>query len=176
MNIFKKTMQYFDRLTHEIKQLNLKKCCIFSIIFLLLGVISWLIGGWVDEVTVFFIFPRSAIPLLYAFLLWGISFCFCGFIFAGVLFGCEKYRRNKTYKICLFIVIMQIFTLCVYPMFFGALAPLMTFILLLISLLFCFLAIMASIKVYCLWTICLCVQFLWLLYNSYIALAFAFVN
>lgn len=176
MNIFKRTMQYFDKLAYEIKLLNFKKCCIFSIAFLILGVVSWLIGGWVDKVTMFYIFPRSAIPLLYAFILWGISFAFCGFIFGGVLFSCERYRRHKAYKTALFIIVMQIFILCVYPVFFGALAPLMTFVILLVSLLFCFLAIMSSIKVYCLWTICLCIQFLWLLYNSYISLAFAFVN
>ena len=176
MNVYRKIMRYFDNVSCEIRMLDLKKCCIFSIIFLILGVMSWFVGGWVDEVRMFFIFPRCAIPLFFAFLLWGVSFCFCGFIFAGVLFGCEKYKRAKTHKIALFIIVMQIFTLCVYPMFFGAVAPLMTFILLLISLLFCFLAIMASIRVYCIWSVCLCVQFLWLLYNSYVSLAFAFVN
>ena len=176
MNALKSVMRYFDQLAHEIRLLNLKKCCIFSCIFLVLGIFSWIVGGRVDKVTVFYIYPRCAIPILYAFLLWGVSFCFCGFVLGGVVFGCEKYKRQKTYKIGFFICIMQMFTLCVYPLFFGALAPLVAFAILLISMMFCFLAIMASFKIYCLWTICLSIQFLWLLYNAYVSLAFAFVN
>ncbi len=176
MNVLKRVMKYFDHLSHEIKLLDLKKSCIFSCVFLVLGIISWIIGGRVDKVTLFYIFPRCALPILYAFLLWGISFCFCGFILGGVIFGCEKYKRTRAYKIALFVIIMQIFTLCIYPLFFGALAPIVAFIITLVAMMFCFLAIMASFKLYCLWTVCLSIHFLWLLYNSYVALAFAFVN
>ncbi len=176
MNIFKRIIRYFDALSHDIRLLNLKNCCIFSVIFFILGIGSWIICGRIDDATIFYIFPRCAISIIYAYILWGISFAFVGFIFAGVIFGCEKYKRANAYKIALFIIIMQVFTYCVYPVFFGAVAPLITFILLLIAILFCFLAIMASFKFYCLWTICISIHFLWLLYNCYVCLAFAFVN
>ncbi len=176
MNIIKKIFCYFDHINHEIRMLNLKSCAISSAVFLILGVVSWIIGGRTDKISLIYIFPRSALPLIYAFMLWGVAFAFLGFIFGGVLFGCERYKRQKTYKIALFIVITLVFNLCIYPVFFGALSPIITFILLLASLMFCVLAIMASFKVYSLWTVCLCLYFLWLLYNSYVTLAFAFVN
>lgn len=176
MSVLKKIMSYFDHINHEIKMLNLKACAISSGIFLILGIVSWIIGGRTDKVTIIYILPRSALPLIYAFLLWAVAFAFLGFIFGGVLFGCERYRRKSTYKIAFFVVITLIFNLCIYPVFFGALSPIIAFVLLLSSIMFCALAIIASFKVYALWTVCLSLYFLWLLYNAYVTLAFAFVN
>lgn len=176
MNIFKRIFSYFDHINHEIKLINLKACCIFASVFLALGITSWIIGGGADKVKTFFIFPRSALPVLYAFLLWGVGFAFLGFIVGGVLLGCEKYRRKSAHKITFFLIITLIFNLCVYPVFFGALSPIISFVLLLVSLMFCSLAIIASFRVYALWTVCISLYFLWLLYNCYVSLAFAFVN
>lgn len=176
MSFIKSVILYFDRINREIKMLNLKACTISSGVFLILGVISWIIGGRTDKITSFHIFPRSALPIIYAFLLWGLAFAFLGFIFGGVIFGCEHYKRKRAYKIAFFILIMLVFNLCVYPVFFGALSPIIAFVLLLTSLMFCSLAIMSSFKLYSLWTVCLILYFLWLLYNCYVALAFAFVN
>lgn len=176
MNVIKKILCYFDRVYCEIKMINIKACGIFSGIFLLLGIFSWIIGGRTDKVRIICVFPRSALPIVYEFILWGIAFAFLGFILGGVLFGCERYRRQIASKIALFIIITHIFTLCVYPAFFGAMSPIFSFVLLLISLMFCALAILSSFKLYSLWTVCLSLYFLWLIYNLYVALAFAFVN
>lgn len=176
MNIFKKIFSYFDSISHEIKLMNIKSCGIFSALFFILGIITWILSGKTDELVVLFIIPRAALPLPYAYILWGIYFAFTGFIFGGILFGCEKFKRQRSYKIAIFVVLMQIFSLCIYPMFFSIASPLLSFICCLLAVLFCILSIFASIKVYALWTICMFVNFLWLLYNSYVSLAFIFVN
>lgn len=176
MSIFKKIYSYFDSISNEIKLINLKASIICAIISFFLGIISWIIGGNISKIPIIYIFPRSALPLIFAYILWGVAFAFCGFIFGGIIFGCEKFKKSQAYKIGLFIVIMQIFTFCTYPVFFGALSPLITFILFLIAITFCVLGIVASIKVFSLWTICLIFNLLWLIYNCYVTLAFAFVN
>lgn len=176
MNIFKRILNYFDCVTHEIKQINVKAGLICGIISLILGIVSWVIGGKTANVSLIFIFPRSALPLIYAFILWGVSFIFIGFIIGGLLFSCDKFKRQKSYRPLLFIALMQLVTLCVYPVFFGSLSPFISFILLLIALVFCVFSIISTFKYFPFWTICLIIHFLWLLYNSYIALAFAFVN
>lgn len=174
--MFKKICCFIDGISHDIRLLNLKKSGIFSLVFLVLGVISWIIGGRTDKVTIYYIFPRLALPIGFAFFLWAISFALCGFLFSAVLFGCEKYKRNRAQKTAVLIAIMFLFTLCIYPLFFGAMSSILTFFSLLVALLFCFFAIISSIKLYSLWTIVLGVHFLWLLYNAFLALAFAFVN
>ena len=176
MNIFKKIFHYFDNISHEIKLINLKACAICSIVSFILGIISWIIGGSTGNVLVFYVFPHCTLPLTLAYMLWGIAFLFCGFIFGGILFGCEKFRRQQALKVCLFILIMQIFTFCIYPAFFGALSPFITLILILLAIIFCLFSIIAAYKMFSLWTICLIFYLLWLIYNCYITLAFAFVN
>lgn len=174
--MFKRLCNFFDGISHDIRLLNIKKSAIFSLVFLLLGVFSWIIGGRTDRVTIFYIFPRLALPTGIAFFMWAISFLLCGFLFAAVLCGCEKYKRHRAQKTAILICLMFLFTLCVYPLFFGAMSPILTFFVLLIALLFCFFAIISAIKLYSLWTIMLSVHFIWLLYNAFLALAFAFVN
>ena len=176
MNVIKKILCYFDKIYGEIKRINIKACLISSAVFFVLGIFSWIIGGRTDKVRILYIFPRSALPIVYEFILWGVAFMFLGFIFGGILFGCERYKRQFASKISLFIIISFIFTLCVYPVFFGALSPIFSFVLLLISLMFCALAILSSFKLYSLWTVCLTLYFLWLIYNLYVSLAFTFVN
>ena len=176
MNVFKKIFNYFDNISHEIKLINLKASIICAITSLIFGITSWIIGGSINKIPIIYIYPRSALPLAFAYILWGIEFAFCGFIFGGIIFGCEKFKRYQAYKIGMFIIIMQIFIFCIYPIFFGALSPLIAFIILLITIVFCFLSIIASIKIFPLWTICLIFNLLWLIYNSYVTLAFAFIN
>lgn len=176
MNIFKNFFSYFDSISHEIKLMNIKACGIFSALFLFSGIITWILSGKADELVVFLIAPRAALPLPYAYILWAIFFAFTGMILGGILFGCEKFKRQRAYKAAIFIVLMQLFSLCIYPMFFSVASPLLSFICCLVALMFCILTIMASIKAYALWTLCLFINFLWLLYNSYVSLAFVFVN
>lgn len=174
--MFKKIFCFINGINHDLRLLSFKKSGIFSVIFLILGIFSWIIGGRTDRVTIYYIFPRLALPLGCAFFIWALSFAMCGFIFGAVLYGCEKYKRKYAQKIAILIAIMYLFTLCVYPLFFGAMSSILTFFTLLLSTLFCFLAIASSVKIYPLWTIVLGIHFLWLLYNAFLALAFAFVN
>ena len=176
MNIFSRIIKYFDGLARDVRLLNFKLSCIFSLVFLISGIISWIICGNIDDVTVFIIFPRCAMPLGYVYILWAVGFIFLGFIFAGALFGCERYRRSNAYKIAMFLAMSHIFILCVYPILFGAYAPLIAFLIMLLGILFCFLALIVSFKQYCLWTICIFVYVFWLIYNAYVILAIAFVN
>ena len=156
--------------------IKLRHTIIFSGIFFILGIVSWIIGGGTNRVVLMYTFPRCAINVVFMFFFWGFSFIYCGAILAGTLFGCKKYIRHKAYKSGLYIIIMQLFTLMLYPLFFGAIAPFITLLANIVALLFCLLSIISSYRIYSLWTICLCLHFLWLFYNSYVCLAFIFIN
>lgn len=176
MKLFKKISCYFDRIAYEIRTIKGLQTLIFMGVFLFLGVLSWIIGGRVDKILLLYNFPLSAIGIGFAFLLWGISFILCGSVFAGIAFGCKRYRRNISYKICLYIVLMFIFMLTVYPLFFGARAPFFTFISLIVAISFCLMAILSAFKFYSLWTVALVLHELWLMYNAYVCLAFILIN
>ena len=176
MKLIKRISCYFDRISYEIRIIRRKHTLIFMGIFLLLGIFSWILGGKTDRVMLLYSFPRAAIGIGFMFILWGFSFMFCGCIFAGIAFSCERYRRHISQKICLYIILMQLFTLIAYPLFFGAIAPFIAFLSLIISIFFCIMAILSSIKFFTLWTVFLSVHILWLFYNAYICLAFIFIN
>ena len=176
MKFIKKISCYFDRVSCEIRKINKKNTLIFMGIFLILGVFCWIMGGKTDRVMLLYRFPRIAIGVGFMFFLWGISFVFCGLIFSGIILSCEKYRRHISYKISLYLVLMQLFTYIVYPLFFGATAPFLSFLSLLIAIFFCFLAISSSFRFYSIWTICLILHMIWLVYNAYVSLAFILIN
>ncbi|MBQ7760740.1 MAG: hypothetical protein IJ400_01680 [Clostridia bacterium] len=176
MKFFKIINCFFNRISSEIQKISYKKLGIFSAIFLAIGIISWIVGGRTDRISILYIFPRSALPITYAFIFWAFFFVILGGIIAGIIFGCEKYRRNRAFKIGFLLLITYICTLCVYPLFFRALMPLVSFFMLLLSILFCIFALLESIKLYSLWSICIFLEMLWLIYNAYVTLAFAFIN
>ncbi len=174
--MFKKIECYFSGLYQEIKQINVRASASLGGAFLIIGLVSWILGCRSAHLASFYIMPRCALPYFYAHLGWAVSFFFVGVIFGGILFGCEKFKRKYSIKIAFLLAFAYFFSLCAHPIFFGNLSPFLTFIVLLASLLFCLLTIIASIRAYKLWTICLFVYLLWLLYNLYTTLAFSFVN
>ena len=176
MKILRKIGSFFDRIEHDIRLFSLKPSLIICAITFGLGVVSWIFGGSIDRVSLIYIFPRSAVSIGFMYFLWGISFAFVGFVFGGVLFGCEKYKKRETVKILVFVIMSFVLTLCVPSLFFKCMAPFFTFVFILAATLFCFLAITASIRVYSLWSLCLIVHLLWLIYNGYLAFAIALIN
>ena len=176
MKLFKRISCYFDRIYYEIRTIKRKHTLIFMGIFLLLGIFSWILGGKTDRITLLYSFPRAAIGIGFMFILWGISFIFCGCIFAGIAFSCERYRRHIAYKSCLYIILMQLFVLTAYPLFFGAIAPFIMLLALIVAIFFCFMAILSSYRWFSLWTVLLTLHLMWLLYNAYICLAFVLIN
>ncbi len=176
MKFIKKISGFFNNIDHDIRLFNLKPSLITGGVTLALGLISWLIGGRADKVTLFFMFPRCAVSLGFMYFLWLFSFIFIGIVLGGVLFGCEKYKKRESTKAGAFIIISFIFTLCIYPLFFKCLSPFITFLFILLALFFCLLAIMSSIRIYALWSICLMVHFLWLFYNGYASFVIALIN
>ena len=174
--MFKKIECYFSGLYQEIKQINVRASASLGGAFLIIGLLSWILGCRSAHLASFYIMPRCALPYFYAHLGWAVSFFFVGVIFGGILFGCEKFKRKYSIKIAFLLAFAYFFSLCAHPIFFGNLSPFLTFIVLLASLLFCLLTIIASIRAYKLWTICPFVYLLWLLYNLYTTLAFSFVN
>ena len=176
MNIIKEISCYFDRVAREIKLFKRKQTIIFSVVFFTLGVFSWMIGGKTNRVVLLYSFPKCAVGISFAFILWGLSFALCGLIFGGILYGSERYRHRITYKICLYISLMEIFIYITYPLFFKACAPFLACLAYLISIFFCFLAISSAFKYYSLWTILLSLHILWLIYNAYVCLAFIFIT
>ncbi len=172
----KKILCFFDRITYEIRKIKFKCILIFSLLFFILGIISWIASGETNKMIILYIYPKAALNLGFMYMLWGISFLFCGGTLGGVLFGCEKFRRHKVYKIILYIIIMQLFSYVIHALFFRATAPFVALLSILIAILFCLLAIFDCFKIYSLWTICLCLHLLWLFYNFYICLAFIFLN
>lgn len=167
---------FFDRVGCEIQRIKYKKLGIFALIFFILGVFSWIIGGRTDRVTILYIYPRCALPLVYSYILWGFSFAFVGVIFYGIMFTCDRYRRNYSSKIIFFLSVMYLFTLCAHPLFFRALMPFITFLAFLVAIVFCVLALLSSIKISSLWTICISINLVWLAYNAFVALSFSFIN
>lgn len=153
-----------------------KPSIIIGAVTLCLGLVSWIIGGSSDKVLLLYIFPRSAISIGFMYFLWGLSFAFIGIVIGGIAFGCEKYKHHEAMKIVVFLVISYLFMFCVHPMFFKCLAPFMTFIVLLASLFFCFFALLSSIKMYSLWSLCLIIHLMWVFYNSFLALTIALIN
>ena len=129
-----------------------------------------------DRVNVLYLYPRSAIPLAYAFIFWAFYFITMGTVISGIVFSCEKFKRSRALKIAFLLTVAYACSLCAYPLFFRAMMPLIAFFMLLISVLFCIFAILDSVKLYSLWSICIFFIILWLSYNSFVALAFAFIN
>ncbi len=167
---------FFDRVGHDIRLFDFKPSVILCGCSLLLGIVSWIFGGRADKVMLIYIFPRSAISLGIMYFLWAISFAFVGFIIGGIIFGCEKYKRRESGKIAIFLILSLLFTLCVYPTFFKSMSPFFAFVFLLIAVFFCLLAIFSSVRIYSLWTICLALHAVWLLYNSFLAITITLIN
>lgn len=176
MRKIRRYFNFFDRLNHEIRMISVKRSIITAFIFLLPAIISWIAVGRIDKVMLLYIFPRCAMPIFLMYIFWGCFFALSGIILAGIVFGCEKFRRNRSYKSVLFIILMQFISYTVYPLFFGALSTWITFFVLLVAQFLSLCAIIASSRSYCLWTVLLTLQYLWLIYNCYVTLAFSFVN
>lgn len=176
LRLFKKIGCFFDRIEHDVRLFSLKPSLILGGISLCLGIFSWLIGGSTDRALLMLLFPRSAISVGFMFFLWGVSFAFIGIVIGGVIFGCEKYKRKDALKTTVFIVLSFIITLCIHPMFFRSIAPFFTCLLLLVSLIFCILAIISALRLYSLWSLCLMAHSLWIFYNCYLCFAIAIIN
>lgn len=176
MKLIKKINYFFDRISHDLRLLNIKISFVLSIITLAFGILSWIIGGRADKVMLFYIFPRGALSIGIMYFLWALYFFFSGFIIGGVSFGCEKFKRREALKVATFLLLSFLCILSVYTLFFKSLAPLITFIVLTIATIFTFLALLSCIKIYSLWTICIILNLIWLLYNSYISLIIALIN
>ena len=176
MNIFKKINCFFDKLSHDIKVFNPRVCLITAGITLLLGIFSWLVGGRADRVMVLYMFPRCALSLGLMYFLWALSFAFIGLVFGGLAFGCEKYKKREITKAIIFLLISFVLTLLIYCVFFKFAAPFFTFIIILMAEIFCFFAIMSSIRTNALWTLCLIFHLIWLGYNGYLSFAISIIN
>lgn len=176
MKLFRSINRFFNRISYDVQKINYKKIGIVAGIFLVVGILSWLVSGRADRVSVLYSFPRCAIPLTYAFIIWGIFFAIFGCIIGGIFFSCEKYRRNIAIKITFLLLIAYLCALCVYPLFFRAMMPLVSFFILLLAIIFCIFAMLDSIKLNSLWSICILLEVLWLIYNAYTTLAFVFIN
>ena len=176
MKLFRKISGFIDRMGHDIKLFSVKPALIVGGITLLLGMLSWVVGGRIDKVMLIYIFPRSAFSLGLMYFMWALFFLFLGIIIGGVAFGCEKYKRKESVKAVIFLVVSLLFTLLIYPVFFKSMAPFITFIIIFISAFFCLMALMTCSRIYSLWTICIAIYMLWLIYNGYLSLCIALIN
>ena len=176
MKLFKRINCFFDRINHDVRLFNAKKGLLFGVITLCAGIFSWLIGGRPDRITLLYSFPRCAIPIGFMYVLWALSFALFGVFLGGIIYGCEKYKRREVWKIVVFLTISYLFTLCMYPLFFRCISPFIAFLFMLIAQMFCMLAILASCRIYSLWTLCLGIHLLWLMYNGYVLLIFSLIN
>ena len=176
MKLLRKISNFFERIEHDVRLFSVKPSLIFGAITLVLGILCWIIGGRTDRVYLLFQFPRSAISIGFMYFLWGISFAFIGIMLGGIFFGCEKYKRREAIKTAIFVILSLLFTLCIYPVFFRCAAPFFAFPFILVSALFCFLAIVSALRIYSLWSLCLMIHLIWLVYNCYVTFAIALIN
>lgn len=163
-------------MNRETRTVKWKGVLIFSLIFLFSGLVSWCLGGPPNNVLLFYIFPRCALPIPVMYFLWFVSFAYLGFVFGGIFTSCEKFRKREAHKILFFIFLSHIIVLSTYPIFFKALSPFVNFIVLLISIILALFAFLLSIKQYTIWTYCILLHIIWLVYNGYVSMAFAFIN
>lgn len=175
-NRCKRVFRSFDRVGIEIKKASLKKLLLFGFLFLFFGALICFAGGEISRIVYLYKRPAGAITYPTMHILWGISFFLSGVIFAGILYGCEKYRRHITYKILLMIILMQLCAYLSYPLFFKATAPFLAFLALAIAIILCIFAIFSSYRIYTLWTTMLVVKCVWLVYIAYIYLGFSIIN
>lgn len=176
MRLFKRINCFIDGLGHDIRLFNPKSSLIFGVIALILGIASWIAGGRGDTLLLVYIFPRHVLPLGFMYFMWAVSFFFFGVIVGGMMTGCEKYKRREAVKGVIFLLSSYVFILFVYPVFFRSMAPFIAFLLVFVSIFFCVLAIMASARIYSLWTLCTVLYVVWLTYNGYLSLCIALIN
>ena len=167
---------FLNRIKNDFRKIKYKPALIVSLICFVLGLITWIFGGSAHRVLIIYAFPKSAMPLAIMYILWGFSYLACGFVLGALLFNCDIYRRQNNYKICVTIVMMQLFTLVAYPLFFGANSPFVSFLSFIISLVLCFFAISLIIKMKNCLSLFMIIHFVWLSYNAYITLAFSMIN
>lgn len=168
--------RFFHRINREIRMICLKKNIFLGAIFLVIGALIWILCADYGGVAYFWTFPQSAMPVFLMYLIWAISFFFVGMLISACLHGIEKFRRHLIYKDILLLIIMQVFSYICYPLFFGACAPFLSFLALLVASISCFIAMVSMAKFFSLWTILLSMHFLWLLYNAYVSISFSIIN
>lgn len=175
MKLFYGFRCFFDRVSREIKRIKFKQSLIFALIFLVIGIVDCIISGSINPIFYMYILPKSTLSLPLFYIFWFVSLLFCGVIFSGIL-NVEKFRKNNTFKVILCVALMMLFTYISYPLFFISLAHFFTIVSLLCTMLFCLYAIILCKKISFLWTMCLSIHFLWLLYNFYICIAISIIN
>lgn len=176
MRLFRGLNCFFDRLTRDIRVFNAKCSIICGTVALVFGIMSWLIGGMSNGALLIYIFPRSAISLSVMYFIWAISFFIFGVIVGGIAFNHDKFKRRDNAKILIFLLFSYLFSLCFYPIFFKSMSPFIAFLIIGISIMFSFFALVLSVRIYSLWTMLLGLHLLWLLYNCYISLTVAIIN
>lgn len=167
---------FFNRIDKEIRLICLRKSLIWGAVFLSLGVFIWILSSDYGSVVHFWSTPKCAFPLFLMYFLWGCSFFFIGALLCSCVCGIEKFRRRLIYKDILMLFIMQIFSYIAYPLFFGACAPFLAFLSLLIASVACFVVLISIARYFSIWTIALGIHFAWLLYNAYVAISFSIIN
>lgn len=168
--------RFIARINKEIKTLCTRKILIWGLIFLGIGLLNWILCSNGVRVALFWSVPRCAMPIFLIYFVWAVSYFLIGALIFACFYGIEKFRRHLIYKDILILIIMQLFTYISYSLFWGASAPFLSFLALLVAAFVCFIEILSLGKYFSLWTILLAIHFTWLLYNAYVCLAFAIIN
>ena len=135
---------------------------VFVVLFA--GILSRLLSG-------------SPVPLLRIFGLYGRiprSWFFCvawlfWYALIGLCLGCLLGERGRCcevhrYKACLFLVVMLIFNVIWYPLFFRAAAFFLALIDIAVMLLFAFLAWLELLRVKRMYSTCIFIHIIWLIF------------
>ena len=173
MSIFSK---FFSRINKELKTVCTKRALILGLIFLAIGILNWILCSNGVRVACFWQFPRTAMPVFLVYFFWAISYFLIGVLISACFNGIERFRRHLIYKDILVLVIMQVFSYISYSLFWGASAPFLAFLALMIASCACLIEIVSLAKYFSVWTIFLSIHLMWLLYNAYVSLAFAIIN
>ncbi|MBQ3589473.1 MAG: tryptophan-rich sensory protein [Clostridia bacterium] len=176
MKCIKTIKNYLKRCSNECRRTQFKLGLLVGAIFLLIAIFVWSFGKNSHRILSIYLFPKFAMPLMIMYVLWSLIYIIIGFSVFSMMFNCESYKKHISQKIIFLICMSVLFSFFSYLLFFSANAPLMTFLMYLVAIVFVALAFVESRKVFTLWTMMIFMYFLWLVYNSIVCLSFLIIN
>ena len=134
------------RLRYQLQRdLKLKKhpfVLIGAISFFVLGLMSWCIGGNPRPTLIYLQNATGTVVMFIFFVLWSISYFCNGAVFGSMFAITERCHQLLANRIAVLIIIMHLFALFAYPLFFACYAWMLALIALILSAVFCVMAIL----------------------------------
>ncbi len=176
MKCIRRIKSFCNRCSNECKRINIKVGLLVGALLALIAIFVWSFGNNTHKILAIYTFPKFALPLMFMYIIWAMIYFMLGITVFAVLFNCESYKRYFSQKIAFLLIMSVLFSYFSYLLFFSANAPLLTFIMYLITIVFAILSFVECKKIYILWSIVVMLYIFWLIYNAIISLSFLIIN